>query len=541
MSEPTADVQRLADVYVDAVLEFDPVTATYLGVDDRNGELGEWSVAAYETHASTLRGLQRDLDAVDASAMAGDVAIDHALLASKVETDLLDIEQIRMWQRNPDGALDRVIFGCHTLMMRNDLDAADAARWMTQRLEHVPQLLGEMRGAIESAPPEFVEIARATAAAGREFFHHTVTEWVQRHAPDHVREIGPLIEQAGGALNEIDAWLEELPSGSQGFAIGEDLFERRVRACDLLDTTPAELAARGRAIVEETRAELDQLAASDPGGGPWQERLHRMKLDHPRSDELLAWYRDGMEQTRALVVDAGLVPLPPIEAELHVVETPEAWRHVIPYAAYFAPPPFGKDPRGWFWVTPVEPTMTPEQAEERLQGHCRASVYVTSVHEGFPGHHLQQIWANANPSRLRRMSDNAMFAEGWAFYCEELFYEHGWYDLDTRIYQLKDQLWRAVRIYADVELHTGEMSPQEAVHELVKVASLEEVNAEAEVRRYTATPTYQIAYAIGKQEFMKLRDEMKARGDFSEPKFHEDVLKSGTLPIALTAEAVRTA
>ncbi|MEX1343423.1 MAG: DUF885 family protein, partial [Candidatus Limnocylindrales bacterium] len=58
--------------------------------------------------------------------------------------------------------------------------------------------------------------------------------------------------------------------------------------------------------------------------------------------------------------------------------------------------------------------------------------------------------------------------------------------------------------------------------------------AEAEVRRYTTVPGYNLSYLLGKVLLLQLRADEAARlgGDFSLKDFHDALLYSGSLPIS---------
>jgi uncharacterized protein (DUF885 family) len=107
--------------------------------------------------------------------------------------------------------------------------------------------------------------------------------------------------------------------------------------------------------------------------------------------------------------------------------------------------------------------------------------------------------------------------------------------------QLKDQLWRAARVVLDMRLHCGGATFEEAIDYLVDVARLERDNAEAEVRRYTSTPTYQIGYAIGKAEILAVRDAVQAAegSQFDLARFHARLLEFGHIAVPLSAAVLR--
>jgi uncharacterized protein (DUF885 family) len=79
------------------------------------------------------------------------------------------------------------------------------------------------------------------------------------------------------------------------------------------------------------------------------------------------------------------------------------------------------------------------------------------------------------------------------------------------------------------------MTPAEAVDYLVEHLPIERSSAEAEVRRYCAWPTYQLSYAVGRRELLRLRDAYRERdpAGYSPRKFHDEVMRYGGLPVAL--------
>ena len=105
----------------------------------------------------------------------------------------------------------------------------------------------------------------------------------------------------------------------------------------------------------------------------------------------------------------------------------------------------------------------------------------------------------------------------------------------TRLMQINDVIWRAVRIIVDVKLSRSEMSFDEAANMLMKEASMSREAATSEVRRYTQTPGYALSYLIGKHLVLQLRQEIKQRmGEkYQEKFFHDTILHNGSLPIHL--------
>jgi uncharacterized protein (DUF885 family) len=267
----------------------------------------------------------------------------------------------------------------------------------------------------------------------------------------------------------------------------------------------------------------------------WGEIIDHARGDLPPEHALLEEYRAGVTEARQFVEDRRLVSIPRGEV-LRVVETPAFMRPTIPYAAYMPAGGFEPHQEGLYYVTPVNQRLAPEERKQQLLGHNRFGMLLTNVHEGYPGHHLQLALASAVDSPVRKLLWNTVFCEGWALYCEQLVLEEGMTtDLRHRLFQLKDQLWRACRVVIDVKLHTGGMTFDEAVGMLVNVAHLERPNAIGEVRRYTQSPTQPMSYLMGKHQILELRDREKQRlgSRFDLRVFHDRLLSYGTIPVAL--------
>jgi uncharacterized protein (DUF885 family) len=230
-------------------------------------------------------------------------------------------------------------------------------------------------------------------------------------------------------------------------------------------------------------------------------------------------------------VEHELATLPPNDT-LRVIETPVFQRHLIPFAAYYDPARFDPDPVGTYIVTPPA-------TEEMWREHNYASISNTSVHEAYPGHHLQLAGSITNPSLVRTLGlSSAEFVEGWAFYCERMMKEAGFDATPAHRYiQHTDAIWRAVRIILDVRLHRGDIGWQDAVAFLREQTGFEEPAAVAEVKRYTSTPTYQLSYMYGRHmiDGLRARVERRMGPAFTPRYFHDTLIYGGTMPVSFAA------
>ena len=300
------------------------------------------------------------------------------------------------------------------------------------------------------------------------------------------------------------------------------------RAFDGLDADQI-LELGWQKLAEEKSARVAAAREVDPNVSE-AEVVDRVKSDQPADfDAALEAYRTAMFRARAHLIERDLVTVPPDE-RIDVVETPEYLRNVLPFAAYFEPATFDRDPKGIYVVTPSvggDPNA--------MREHNFASISNTSIHEAYPGHHLQLDTGRRHPSMTRLLADAPEFVEGWGMYSELMMREHG-FDDDPRfrVVMHTDAIWRACRIILDVRMHRGELTIDEAIDFMVEHTSFERSNATAEVRWYTYRPTYPLSYLLGRTLLLKLRaDEQRRLGDaFTLKGFHDTLLRNGSLPIS---------
>jgi uncharacterized protein (DUF885 family) len=167
----------------------------------------------------------------------------------------------------------------------------------------------------------------------------------------------------------------------------------------------------------------------------------------------------------------------------------------------------------------------------------------TNFHEGVPGHHFQLAIQreSKNLPLVQRALTFSGFAEGWGLYAERLAYEAGVYDDDPagNIGRLRMELLRAARVVADTGIHHLGWSRQEAIDYLTDLG-FNDSNAGAEVDRYIVWPGQAPSYMIGMLEILRLRDEAESSlgTDFDLAEFHTEILRHGSVPIAVLDEVV---
>jgi uncharacterized protein (DUF885 family) len=539
-SEANAAFDRLADRIVDAMVELDPVEASWLGIHGSNdARLPDRSRGACERFFATLQNLLKELNAVREKDLSVDRLVDLRLARGGLTARLLRLQRHPCWREAPGSYVDDVVFGLYSLMIREYAPAAKRAKAILGRMGDAPQLLAQARVNLDNPSPIFTEAATLSAKGAIDFIDTAFKGFIARiEEPRLQAQLEKAAAETRGALESYREWLEGslMPRSKGEFTIGRPLFERLLMEEHVLDWSADDLIAIGQRVYQETMREMKRVAARIDPSRPWSKVVENLKREHPRAEEIVQIYASEMKRAQTFVQKKGLVTTPEGES-IQVVPTPEFARPMFPYAAYLQPAPFELEQKGTFWVTTVDEKADAAHRDAQLRGHATHGIAVIALHEAYPGHHMQQVRANQLPGhRLRHLFPSSSFAEGWALYCEDLMYTHGFYTDDrARLLQLKDLLWRACRVIIDVELQTGRMGFNEAVTFLVRKAHIERPNAVAEVRRYCANPTQPMSYVAGKIQIQELLEDYRAaKGNrFDLREFHDELLSHGTIPVEL--------
>jgi uncharacterized protein (DUF885 family) len=527
--EQRSALAELVDSCLDLKWHLDPVEATEAGLSQHDHRLGAFGVADIKHALAALKSISAALESVPVESL--DDEIDRTALLNDLRITVHRFEHERPHERNPIFWVSHVLNGLYLLLVIRDRPHDHRCRAAAERIRSLPRFLEYARDTLGPVPRVFADTAIEIAGAGMMLLQQAKQE--MQPAGDESFDIA--CSEGADALAAFSQHLQSLGEGEDegGFAIGEGAFNFRLNYEHALQATATELARYGVALVEATERELRDLASQIDGSILWPDLVDRLRDEYPPPEQLVMTYASEMERSRSFVASNDVVPVPP--GALEVVETPEFLRPMIPFAAYQPPGAFSEDRTGLFYVT--DPGKGELQSSERLmRDHCVHELACTALHEGYPGHHLQFLNAQAHPSLVRKVIGSPIAIEGWALYCEEMMGELGFYrTLEEVFFQKLALLWRAARVVIDVGLHTQGMPLEEAVSLLTDRLHFDKLSAEAEVRRYCAHPAYQLCYAVGLREIQSLRKDFQeaAGSGYADRDFHNAVLSYGGLPVSL--------
>ncbi len=512
--------------------ELNPHWASFLGLHD------PYDYLLPKGDTNHLRGnlelledyLSRMNEQIDYAALNEANQIDLLVLKKAVEISRFEFYEQRMHELDPN-AFDQIggiFFGMITkdyAPLEKRIDAIIA------RLEKLPKFLEEFRSRFENSNPVklWTEIAIESAQQIPGLFQFIAGASKGKISEDLFGRLEKTTDNMMKPFQEHMQWLQDLKSKTmENWALGSEKFEKIIQLRDL-GMTSTEIYQIGVRYLKELKEESSRIAQQIAPGKSVEEVLKMIEQSAPKTfEEALTATKKAMDEAKQFI-KANSIATVYEEDKLLVEETPAFIAPLIPFAAMMMPSRFDKPMIGIYIVTRP-------QDISNLGSHLNyASIRNTAVHEAYPGHFLQGAISNRS-SLIHMLAEGTETTEGWAHYCEEMMTNRGFVKgLEARLIQVKDGIWRAVRIIVDVKLSRGEMSVEEAISMLMKEAGISKEAALAEVRRYTLTPGYPLSYLLGKHLILQLREEVKQKmgPKFNDRFFHDTITANGYLPLSL--------
>lgn len=351
----------------------------------------------------------------------------------------------------------------------------------------------------------------------------------QKIKPALARQIEALEKIRPDAVHDAGVW--RLPDGEAFYAAG-------LKSNTTTTLSAKEIHAMGREQVAEITAEIDGILKSQGyTQGTVGERVQALNKDpaqlFPNTDagkeELLAWLN---EQVAALEpkLPAVFGRLPKTHVEVRRV--PVSIQSGAPGGYYQGPPLDGSRP-GAYYINLRDSGNWPKFALPTL-----------TYHEASPGHHLQVALQRESGDlpQWRRAGGFSAYNEGWALYAEAVAAD----DLDAyatdplgRVGFLMSYLFRAVRLVVDTGIHSERWSREQAVDYMAASGAKPLDASNSEINRYSVWPGQACSYKVGHTVIARLRKEAEAKPSFDLRAFHDKVLGSGSLPLAVLEGRMR--
>lgn len=532
--------QRLMDRYWANHFVHNPSEATSAGFHEHDTRLEDYSRAGVAAEIRDLRRFLLQFENFNPAGLDRLAAADREIAIALIHSQLHELESVRMWEKDPDGYSSGPSNSIFQIMARKYAPAETRLRSVIARLQRIPAVLDAGRANLKNPPRIYTEVALEQLPGIADFFRRDVPKAFEEVKDEALlAEFRAANQRVLAALDAYQKFLQEdlLPRSRGDFRIGAENFRKKLLYEEMVDTPLEELRRIGWEDLRRNQQRFRETAARIDPARPAREVHADLEKDHPAPEHLLQSFRDVLDGLRQFISDHHILTVPSPRSP-RLEETPPFAR-ALTFASMDSPGAFEQcATEAFFNVTLPEPGSSPQEVEEMMAAFNRSSIISTAVHEAWPGHYLQYLWAVEAPTKFRKLlwttSGFGSNAEGWAHYTEQMMLDEGYGkdDAKLRLGQIENALLRNARFLVGLEMHTGNMTFEQGVDFFVNEGYQTRANGLRETKRGTADPTYLI-YTLGKLEILKLREDYrKLRGDqFTLQDFHDTFLRQGHVPL----------
>ena len=346
-------------------------------------------------------------------------------------------------------------------------------------------------------------------------------------------QVVPTYKKLGDFLKNEYLPKARTTSGVLNLPDGKAYYAFCVKEETTTNKTPEEIYNLGLSEVARIRHQMDSVKTMVKYNGSLAQFFEYMKNDkrfmpYKTPAEVLAAFKK-IHQTMQPQLQKEFIHVPKTRFEIRQTE---AFRAASASAEYNQGSADGSRP-GIFYVPILDATKF----------NTTSGMESLFLHEAIPGHHYQISLQQEDTTlpKFRRFGGQNAYQEGWALYCESLGKELGLY---TDPYQymgaLGDEIHRGIRLVVDVAIHTKGLTREQAIKYMMDNEAISEQGATAEIERYMSWPGQALGYKIGAIKIRELRTKYENLhgSKFNLGSFHDEVLKDGSMPLALLEKKI---
>jgi uncharacterized protein (DUF885 family) len=397
VADPVRPIAVFVDDYFDAYFTWKPSEGTAAGLHQYDSQLENRAAAAVAKRIEIAQAQLQRLDKLRKGELTPDEAIDAEVLDGRLRAELLDLKTLQSWRRNPMSYVSTPSEAIDALIKRNFAPADGRLRSVIARLKATPPLLAALRANVDNPPREFTDLAITIGDGSVSFFRDTLAEWAKQTAGNDAalaKEFTDANAVVIKSLEELVDWMKKelLPRSKGNFALGAERYAQKLLYEDLVDVPRDKLLALAEATLRRDRELFAATAMKIDAKKTPTQVMDLVKEDHAAEDDLIPAARRTIEKIRQFLIDKRIITVPS-DVRPIVAETPVYARYGSG-ASLDPPGPYEtKATEAFYYVTPVEKDWDKKKKEEHLRAFNNPIMQIVTIHEAFPGHFIQFLYA----------------------------------------------------------------------------------------------------------------------------------------------------
>src|SRR6266704_2068164 len=171
-----ANFNALVDKFFDFYFPLHPSAATAAGFHQCDAKLEDYTAAGNEQVTRGLKEYLTNFESVDRTKLSPDTVADLGWVVASIRGELLELEDIQPWRKDPDTYSGGVTNSIFVIMKRNFAPAEERLRSVIARESQIPKALEAAQQNLQTPPKIYVEIAFEQLPDETDFYRKDVPE-----------------------------------------------------------------------------------------------------------------------------------------------------------------------------------------------------------------------------------------------------------------------------------------------------------------------------------------------------------------------------
>ena len=524
-----ADLRQLADDSYNWRNQNYPVASSDAGLHTWDSKLTDYGLSALLARRLHVKEVLAKVKAMPTEKWSKDDRIDWLLFRAQLEGVVFLDRVMDFEETDPQTYVNECSNGIFSLLKKDYDTPRNRSLAATARLKQMPFVIEQGKRNLIKPVRLYAQLAIDSARTIDSLFTDSLMTSAKDLPPAEKNDLIKARDAAIASLHGFADFLEQRLPGMVPFKpMGEENYNYLLKNIYLLPLDAKQVEMLGQAELARYRA-LESMLPDPSLADPDPQRAKTIPKDQ---GDFLKAYESREAEMIGFLKENKLVTMPAYLGRFEIRQLPEAFKPTSPGGFMNAPGVYDKDAAGFYFI----PTYNPNSKNFYIRAAIEDPRPILG-HEGIPGHFLQLSIANHLTDEIRRQHGDGIFIEGWALYGEEMLMRTGLYPMNSASQGqvLRLARYRAARIGADVNLHTGRWTFEQAVNYFMEAGGLDREAAEGEAAGAAASPTQKITYITGKWQIMRLLGKYRDRAgkDFRLGQFHDDLIKNGSLPLSI--------
>src|ERR1700722_2617568 len=228
-AQPSA--QQVDRFFDDVYFKFNPTVGTASGFHQYDAQLEDYSKAAVQAQRHALHVAEKQFAALPADP-------DRDLILSYIRASLLELEQVRSWEKNPDNYSSGITNSIFVIMSRTFASPDVRLQSVIARERQFPAVFEAARANLKNPPRIYTEIAIEQLPGIVSFFQNDVpAAFKDVKDPALLAQFQKSNDMAIDLLKRYQAFLQnDLLARSHGdFRLGANLFRKKLLYEEMVD------------------------------------------------------------------------------------------------------------------------------------------------------------------------------------------------------------------------------------------------------------------------------------------------------------------